>query len=64
MTGDRGALEVEDLLKIVLLLVAIWLVLEIVGEVLSIAIGIFGAFRPVLGVLILVVILLWYFDKI
>ncbi|HKJ58154.1 MAG TPA: hypothetical protein VKA37_02920 [Halobacteriales archaeon] len=61
---DRAAVEVETLLKVVLVLVVIWLVLEIVGEVLNMAFGLFGFLRPILGLLILALIVLWLLDRI
>jgi len=62
--GDRADLDVDDLLKMVLVLVVIWLVLEIVGEVFELALGLLGPLRPLLGVVILVLIVLWLADRI
>lgn len=64
MTGERGELDVDDLLKIVLLLVVVWLVLEIVGEVLELTLGLFSLFRPVIGLLVAALIILWLLDRI
>jgi len=61
---DRASLDVESLLKIVLVLVVIWIALEIVGEVFDILFGLLGMFRPVIGLLIVVLIVLWLFDRI
>lgn len=61
---ERGELAVEDLLKIVLVLVGIWLVLEIAGEVLELTLGLLGPLRPLLGVLVLILIVLWLVDRI
>ena len=58
---DRAELEVEDLLKIVLVLVVIWLVIEIAGEVLEFTLGLLG---PLLGVVVLILIVLWLVDRI
>lgn len=61
MLDNRAALEVEDLLKIVLLLVIVLLALEVVEAIFSFAVGILG---PLLALAIAVLILLWLFDKV
>jgi len=61
---DRGALEVEDLLKIVLVLVVIWLVLEVIGGVLGILGELLGPLRPLLGLAVIILIVLWLLDRI
>ena len=58
---SRAALDVEDLLKIILLLVAVWLVVEIVAEFVS---AVLGPFRPLLGLVIVVLIVLYLLDRI
>ncbi|QCC50344.1 DUF7554 family protein [Halapricum salinum] len=58
------ALDAEDVLKIVLVLVVIWLALEIVGEVLGILAWVLGPFRPLLGLIVAVLIVLWLLDRI
>lgn len=63
MLGERGAVDVEDLLKVVLVLVLIWLVLEIIGTVVKGLLGVFGFLRPIIGVLLLVIIVLWLLDR-
>ena len=64
MFDNRGDIDVEDLLKIVLLIVFVWVVLEIVGLVFS-AIGtLLGPFQPLLGLLIVILIVLWLLDRI
>ncbi|WP_227230639.1 DUF7554 family protein [Salinirubrum litoreum] len=68
MMGSRAEIEAEDLLKIVLVLVVIWLALEVLGA----AVGLVGAtldviFGPLSSLIALVVvalIVLWFFDKI
>jgi hypothetical protein len=60
---NRAAVDVDTLLKVVLVLVVIWLALEIVGEVIDIAFGIFGFLQPVIGLIILVLIVLWLLDR-
>lgn len=58
------ALDAEDLLKIVLVLVVAWLILEVVGEVLGILAWILGPFRPLLGLIVIVLIVLWLLDRV
>lgn len=53
--------DVETILKIILVLVVVWLVLSILGTVLSIIDAVFG---NVVGVFIILLILLWWFDYI
>ncbi|UVE51208.1 hypothetical protein KU306_04815 [Haloferax larsenii] len=64
MRPDYGGIEVEDLLKIVLVLVVVWLALEILGEVLGLFTALLGPFRPVLGLVVVVLIVLWLLDQI
>ncbi|WP_247010422.1 DUF7554 family protein [Halorientalis litorea] len=61
---SRAALDVDDLLKIVLLLVVVWIVLEIVGEFFELVAGLLGPLQPVLGLLIVVLIVLYFLDRI
>ncbi|SNR62803.1 DUF7554 family protein [Halorubrum vacuolatum] len=61
---NRAALEVEDLLKIVLGLVILWLLLEIIGSLLSITLTLFNALPTLIGLLIVVLIVLWLTDRI
>lgn len=60
---DRADVDVETLLKVILVLVVVWLALEIVGEVVDIALGLFGFLRPILGLVILALIVLWLLDR-
>ncbi len=60
---SRAAVEVEDLLKVVLVLVVVWLALEIVGEVFDLFVGLLNLLPTVMGVLIVVLIALWLFDR-
>lgn len=64
MLSDRAAIDVDDLLKVILVLVVIWLVLEIFDTILSITLGLFGPLRPVIGLVVLALIVLWLFDRI
>lgn len=59
----RAKLDAETLLKIILGLVIIWLVLQIIHEVL----GILGAIIPfssLIGLIIVLLIALWLLDRI
>ena len=58
----RASIDVEDLLKLVLVLVVVWLALEIVGEVVGLFTALLGPLRPLLGVVIVAVIVLWFLD--
>lgn len=60
MAGKLDDFDLDDLMKVVLLLAAIWLTLEIAGWVLS---AFTRSIRPVL-VVVLILVLLWYFDRI
>lgn len=59
MSFDRGALDVDDLLKIVLVLVIVWLAISIVEDVIGF---LFGPLSSLVGVVLLAVLVLWYFD--
>lgn len=61
---DRAAVDAEDLLKLVLVLVVVWLVLQIVEQLLDIALGAFGVFRPIISLVILALIVLFLLDRI
>ncbi|MFB6360364.1 MAG: hypothetical protein ABEH59_03485 [Halobacteriales archaeon] len=61
MSADRAALDTDDLLKIVLVLVIVWLAIEVLSEFLQL---VFGPLSSVVGLILLVVLLLWYFDVI
>ncbi|WP_418280112.1 DUF7554 family protein [Halorubrum sp. DTA98] len=60
----RAKLDVEDLLKIVLALVIVWLLLEIVGTLLSITMTLFHTLPTLIGIAIVVLIALWLTDRI
>ena len=60
---SRAAVEVEDLLKVVLVLVVVWLALEIVGEVFDLFVGLLNLLPTVVGLLIVVLIVLWLLDR-
>lgn len=58
------SLDVEDLLKLILVLVVVLIILEIIGEVIRGFAWLLGPFRPLLGLIIVVLIVLWLFDRI
>ncbi len=60
----RAKLDVEDLLKIVLALVAVWLVLGILGRTLDLLGTLFSSLLGIMGVLIIVLVVLWFLDYI
>lgn len=62
--GDSAKLDVDDLLKIVLVLVVIWLILEIAGEILQLTFGLLGPLQPIIGLIVLILIVLWLLDRI
>lgn len=64
LSDRRGALDADDLIKIILVLVVIWLVLEILGEVVDVIGDILGPFSSIIGLIVVVAIVLWYFDYI
>lgn len=62
----RGKIDAETMLKIVLVLLAIWLVIAIVNEVLGIIGTLFGfiPFSSLIGLVIALLIVLWLLDRI
>jgi hypothetical protein len=61
MSRERAALDIDDLLKIILVLVIVWLVIEVITEFLGF---LFGPLSSAVGLVLLVVLVLWYFDVI
>ncbi|MFC7205063.1 hypothetical protein ACFQJC_16210 [Haloferax namakaokahaiae] len=64
MLPDRGKLEADSLVRIVLVLVLIWVGLEIVGEILDLFSWLLGPLRPLLGLVVIAIIVLWLLDRI
>ena len=60
---DRADIEAESVLKLILVLVLVWIALEVVGEFLDILGGLLGPFRPLLGLAIVAIIVLWLLDR-
>lgn len=61
MERDRASLGVDTLLRIVLGLIAVYLILEILGELLSLVPDFLGT---IISLVIAVVIILWLLDRI
>ncbi|MGM0448873.1 hypothetical protein SAMN04488067_10972 [Halorubrum xinjiangense] len=61
---NRAEIDTDDLLKVVLLLVVVWLLLEIVGAVLDIAFWLLDALPTLIGIALVVVIALHLTDRI
>ena len=61
---NRAEIDTDDLLKVVLLLVIAWLLLEIVGTVLDIAFWLLDALPTLIGIALVVVIALHLTDRI
>lgn len=59
--ATKNGIDAELLLRIVLALVLVLLVLELVDAVASFAAGVFS--RSLIGLLIVVLILLWYLES-
>lgn len=58
-------MDVRDLLKLLLVLVIVWIVLELLGEVLDMVfVGPLALLRPFIGLIIIVLIVLWFLDYI
>jgi len=64
MFDERGGIDVEDLLKVVLALVLVWIVLEILGLVFGAIGALLGPLQPLLGLLVVALIVLWLLDRI
>lgn len=58
---ERASLDVDTLLKIILVLIVALLALEVVDQFVN---TLFGIFRPVVSLLILLLIVLWLLDQI
>jgi hypothetical protein len=61
---NRAEIDTDDLLKLVLLLVVAWLLLEIVETVLGLAFWLLDALPTLIGVALVVVIALRLTDRI
>jgi len=62
--NSRGGIDADDLLKLILLLVVIWIGIEILGATLGLLTGLFGLLPDILGLIIVIVVVLWLVDRI
>jgi hypothetical protein len=60
----RGDIEVETLLKIILVLILVWVVLETVDLVFDILGALLAPFTSIIGLIIAALIVLWLLDRI
>jgi hypothetical protein len=60
---DRAKLDVDTLLKIVLVLIVVWIALEVLDTALGLLTGLLGILQPFLGVILVVLIVLWLLDR-
>ena len=55
----RAELDVDTLLKILLVLLVVWIALEVVGEVLGLFAWLLGPLQPLLGLVLIALIVLY-----
>jgi len=60
---NRAELDVDTLLKILLVLVVVWIALEVVGEILGLFAWLLGPLQPLLGLALVVLIVLYLTDR-
>lgn len=60
----RADIDVDTLLKIVLILAVVWLVLEILGEILGALAFIFAPLSGIIGLVLIILIALYLLDRI
>lgn len=61
----RAAITTNDLIKLVLVLVVVWLALEVFGELLGMLLmGPFEILRPIIGLIVLALLILFLLDRI
>lgn len=60
---SRGTIDVDTLLKILLVLVIVWIGLEVVGEFLGLLGWLLGPLQPLLGLVLVVLIILYLTDR-
>ncbi|WP_435348044.1 DUF7554 family protein [Haloarchaeobius sp. HRN-SO-5] len=63
MFDDRASLGTESLFRLALLLVVALIALEVVEELLGVLGWLLGPFKPLLGLAIVVLALLWLVDR-
>lgn len=61
----RGTIDVEDLLKLILILLVVYLAIKVIEAALGLAFGILGLLLdPLVALIVIALIVLWYFDYI
>lgn len=60
----RAALDTDDLVRIVLVLVIAWLVVEVLTEILGFAVWFIRALPALLAGVVVVILVLWLTDRI
>lgn len=61
---NRAKIDVDTLLKILLVLVIVWIGLEVVGEFLGLLGWLLGPLQPLLGIVLIILIVLYLTDRI
>lgn len=62
---DRAALDTDALLKLVLVLVVIWLLVDIAESILGFVFGpLLAVLRPLFGIVVIILIVLFLLDRI
>ncbi|MFC3477842.1 DUF7554 family protein [Halobacterium litoreum] len=64
MPTSRGDIDTDSLLKIILVLVVVWLALEVIGALIESLAAVLGLARPIVGLAVLALIVLWLLDEI
>jgi len=62
--ATRGMVDADDLLKLVLVLVIIWIGLEVLDTLLDVTLAVFDFLSPVIGLVLVVLIVLFLLDRI
>ncbi len=60
---DRAAVDADTLLRVALVLVVAWLALEVVGELLDVALGLLGLLVPLAGLALAALVVRSLLDR-
>ncbi|KAB7516539.1 hypothetical protein DM867_02770 [Halosegnis rubeus] len=63
-TDERGVMDEDGVLKLVLVLVALWVGLEILGAILDVTFTLLGALDSIIGLIIIALIVAFLLDRI
>jgi len=63
MSRARGVLDTGSLVQLVLVLVVVWLALEVLEAFVGALAAVLGIARPVIGVLVVALVVLWLLDE-